>query len=42
MKIKCAMKHFDALRIEARLEYRPYVAPVKDYAADFKAKVPQP
>ena len=39
--IKCAMKHFDALGIEARLEYRPYAAPVKDYQADFKAKVPQ-
>ncbi len=41
-KIKCALKHFDALGIEANLDYRPYVAPVKDYQADFKAKVPQP
>ncbi len=41
-KIKCAIKHFDALGIEARLAYRPYVAPVKDYQADFKPKVPQP
>ena len=42
LKIQCAIKHFDALGIEARLDYRPYVAPVKDYRADFKAKVPQP
>ena len=41
-KIKCAMKHFDALGIEAKLDYRPYIAPVKDYQADFKTKVPQP
>ncbi len=41
-KIKCAMKHFDAIGIEAKLDYRPYVAPVKDYRADFKTKVPQP
>ncbi len=41
-KIKCALKHFDALGVEAQLEYRPYVAPVKDYQADFKTKVPQP
>jgi type III restriction enzyme len=41
-KIKCALKHFDALGIEAKLTYRPYVAPVKDYQADFKTKVPQP
>jgi len=41
-KIKCAMKHFDAIEIEAKLEYRPYIAPVKDYKADFKSKVPQP
>ena len=33
---------FDALGIEAKLNYRPYVAPVKDYKADFKTKVPQP
>jgi len=39
LKIKCALKHFDALGIEAKLDYRPYVAPVKDYRADFKNKV---
>ena len=38
-KIKCAIKHFDALGIEAQLAYRPYVAPVKDYNADFKDKI---
>lgn len=42
MKIKCALKHFEALGIEARLSYVPYVAPVKDYRADFKSKVPAP
>jgi type III restriction enzyme len=41
-KIKCALKHFDALRIEAKLDYQPYVAPVKEYQSDFKTKVPQP
>jgi len=41
LKIKCAIKHFDALGIEAKLSYRPYVAPVKDYNSDFKTKVPQ-
>lgn len=41
-KIKCALKHFDALQIEAKLDYRPYLAPVKDYRADFKGKVPTP
>lgn len=41
-KIKCALKHFDALGIEAKLDYLPYVAPVKDYQPDFKTKVPQP
>jgi type III restriction enzyme len=41
LKILCAMKHFEALGIEANLEYVPYVAPVKDYDADFKPKVPQ-
>jgi len=40
-KIKCALKHFDALGIEAKLKYRPYIAPVMDYRADFKSKVPQ-
>ncbi|MEI8292602.1 MAG: DEAD/DEAH box helicase family protein [bacterium] len=38
-KIKCALKHFDALGIEAKLDYRPYVAPVKDYHADFKSGI---
>jgi type III restriction enzyme len=42
MKIKCALKHFEALGIEAKLSYVPYVAPVKDYRADFKPKVPMP
>ena len=41
-KIRCALKHFDAIGIEAKLGYRPYVAPVKEYHADFKDKVPQP
>ncbi|MGA2544481.1 MAG: DEAD/DEAH box helicase family protein [Verrucomicrobiota bacterium] len=40
LKIQCAIKHFAALGIEAKLEYLPYVAPVKDYRADFKPKVP--
>lgn len=42
LKIKCALKHFEALQIEAKLDYRPYVAPVKEYKADFKDKVPVP
>jgi type III restriction enzyme len=42
LKIKCALKHFEALGIEAKLDYRPYVAPVKDYTDDFKTKVPRP
>ncbi|HYJ07112.1 MAG TPA: DEAD/DEAH box helicase family protein [Chthoniobacterales bacterium] len=41
-KIKCAIKHFDAIEIEAKLDYRPYIAPVKNYQTDFKVKVPQP
>ncbi len=41
LKIRCAMKHFEALGIEARLEYVPYAAPVRDYHEDFKPKVPQ-
>lgn len=41
LKIRCAMKHFEALGIEAKLGYVPYAAPVKDYHADFKPKVPQ-
>lgn len=40
LKMRCAMKHFEALGIEAKLEYVPYAAPVKDYHADFKPKVP--
>jgi type III restriction enzyme len=39
LKVKCALKHFDALGIEAKLDYRPYVVPVKDYEPDFKAKL---
>ena len=42
LKIKCALKHFEALGIEAKLDYLPYVAPVMDYEADFKPKVPRP
>ena len=42
LKIKCAIKHFDAIGIEAQLDYRPYVAPVKEYEADFKTQVPRP
>lgn len=42
VKIRCAMKHFEALGIEAKLSYAAYHAPVKDYHSDFKAKVPQP
>jgi type III restriction enzyme len=42
MKIKCAIKHFEALGIEAKLSYVPYIAPVKDYRADFKPQVPTP
>ncbi len=40
LKIRCALKHFEALGIEAQLDYVPYAAPVKDYHADFKPKVP--
>ncbi len=42
LKIKCALKHFEALGIEAKLDYLPYVAPVMDYTDDFKTKVPRP
>ena len=38
-KIKCALKHFEALQIEAKLDYAPYIAPVKDYQTDFKTKI---
>ncbi|MEP7274611.1 MAG: hypothetical protein ABI882_24185, partial [Acidobacteriota bacterium] len=38
-KIKCAMKHFDALGIEAEIDYRLYHAPIKDYQPDFKDKL---
>ena len=38
-KIKCAMKHFEALGIEAKIDYRLYHAPVKDYQPDFKDKL---
>lgn len=40
IKIKCALKHFEALQIEAKLSYLPYRAPVKDYKNDFKGKLP--
>lgn len=36
------LKHFEALGIEAELDYLPYVAPVMDYEADFKPKCPRP
>ncbi|MBI4027620.1 MAG: hypothetical protein HY360_21720 [Verrucomicrobia bacterium] len=39
LKIRCAMKHFDAIGIEAKLDYRLYHAPVKDYQPDFKDKL---
>ena len=39
LKIKCAMKHFDAIGIEAKLDYRLYHAPVEDYQPDFKDKL---
>lgn len=42
MKIQCALKHFDAIGIEAQLSYLPYLAPVKDYRPDFKDKLPLP
>ncbi len=42
MKIKCALKHFEAIQIEAKLSYLPYVAPVENYRNDFKPKVPTP
>jgi len=42
LKIKSALKHFEALGIEAKLDYMPYVAPVMAYEADFKTKVPRP
>lgn len=42
LKIRCAIKHFEALGVEAKLDYLPYVAPVKEYEADFKTKVPKP
>lgn len=42
LKIRCAMKHFEALGIEAKLSYTAYHAPVKEYHNDFKARVPQP
>jgi type III restriction enzyme len=38
-KIECAKKHFEALGIEAHLEYQIYHAPVQDYQRDFKSKV---
>jgi type III restriction enzyme len=40
LKIRCAVKHFEVLGIEAKLEYVPYAAPVRDYQTDFKPKVP--
>jgi len=40
IKIKCALKHFQALQIEAKLTYLPYKAPVKEYKGDFKETLP--
>ena len=40
IKIQCTLKHFEALRIEAKLDYLPYKAPVKDFKGDFKEKLP--
>ena len=39
-KIECAKKHFARLGILADLNYTPYYAPVQDYKADFKSKIP--
>jgi len=39
IKIKCALKHFEALQIEAKLTYLPYRAPVKEFKGDFKEKL---
>ncbi len=39
LKILCAVKHFEALGVEAKLDYRAYHAPVKDYHPDFKDKL---
>jgi len=41
IKIKCAFKHFEALKIEAKLTYIPYRAPVKEFKGDFKEKLDQ-
>lgn len=38
-KIECAKKHFEALGVEADLQYQIYHAPVKDYQRDFKRKI---
>lgn len=38
-KIKCAVKHFEALGLEAKTDYTLYHAPVKDYVDDFKNKL---
>ena len=39
IKIQCALKHFEALQIEAKLTYLPYRAPVKEFKGDFKEKL---
>lgn len=39
LKIRCAMRHFEALGIEAQFGYPPYAAPIADYAK-FKDEVP--
>ncbi len=39
LKIRCAIKHFEAIGIDAKLDYRVYHAPVREYRDDFKNKV---
>jgi len=38
-KIRCALKHFEAVGLEAKLSYEIYRAPVKNYQADFKDRL---
>jgi type III restriction enzyme len=38
-KIECAQKHFEALGIDAKIEYQIYHAPVQNYQRDFKSKI---
>ncbi len=39
-KIECAQKHFEAIGLKANIDYQIYYAPVKEYQADFKSKIP--